>query len=114
MRSITSRPRAHSRRKPDADIEPSGNAIAAATASRSGVLGSASLQVGSAFRIFFTCRVNRLCAPANVKNLRNQFAVNSIGITGPSSDDLLGLIAGLELERFANLAATKSWQDCIV
>ena len=39
MRSITRRPRSASRRSPDAVIDPSGNAIAAATPSRSGVSG---------------------------------------------------------------------------
>jgi hypothetical protein len=37
MRSMARRPRAPSRRKPDAVIEPSGNASAAAISSRSGV-----------------------------------------------------------------------------
>jgi hypothetical protein len=39
MRSIIRRPRAASRRNPAAVIEPSGNAIAAATPNRSGVSG---------------------------------------------------------------------------
>ena len=39
MRSMTSRPRAPSRRSPEAVIEPSGNAKAAATLSRTGLLG---------------------------------------------------------------------------
>jgi hypothetical protein len=38
-RSITRRPRSASRRSPDAVIEPSGKASAAATPSRSGVSG---------------------------------------------------------------------------
>jgi hypothetical protein len=41
MRSITSRPRALSRRRPDAVIDPSGNASTAAALSLSGVFGSA-------------------------------------------------------------------------
>jgi hypothetical protein len=39
IRSMTSRPRAASRRSPDADSEPSGKANAAATLNRSGVFG---------------------------------------------------------------------------
>jgi hypothetical protein len=39
IRSITRRPRAPSRRSPDAVIDPSGNATAAAISSRSGVSG---------------------------------------------------------------------------
>jgi hypothetical protein len=38
MRSITRRPRAASRRSPDADIEPSGKAMSAAAPRRSGAL----------------------------------------------------------------------------
>jgi hypothetical protein len=39
MRSMTRRPRAPSRRNPDAVIEPSGNAITAAISNRRGVSG---------------------------------------------------------------------------
>ena len=47
MRSTISRPRAASRRNPEAVIEPSGNAIAAAMPSRSGVLGPISSRAGN-------------------------------------------------------------------
>jgi len=51
IRSITSRPRALSRRKPDAVIEPSGKATAAATLRRSGVSGSIFSRFGIVQRI---------------------------------------------------------------
>jgi hypothetical protein len=66
MHSIKSRPRAASRRRPDAVIEPSGNASAAATESRSGVSGLISSRGGKRVRDLPIVRLPASSAPLAV------------------------------------------------
>jgi len=67
MRSICSLPRLLSRRRPEAVIEPSGNAIAAATAKRSGVSGFNSSAGGTTRRIYRHALVFILCVMGSLQ-----------------------------------------------